>query len=56
MFCGVIRQDLVVPVGPDRYAEALAEPHARPTDFTGRPLSGYVFVSPAGYTGDALGE
>jgi TfoX/Sxy family transcriptional regulator of competence genes len=49
MCCGIIEDDLMVRVGPDRYAEALARPHARPMDFTGRPLSGYVYVAPAGY-------
>ena len=49
MFCGVIKDDLVVRVGPDQYEAALQQPHARPMDFTGRPLTGYVYVAPAGY-------
>lgn len=48
MFCGLIGAELMVRVGPERYAEALAQPHARPMDFTGRPLAGYVFVAPEG--------
>lgn len=52
MCCGVIKEDLVVRVGPERYEKALRRPHARPMDFTGRPLTGYVYVSPAGYKGD----
>lgn len=44
MFCGVSNDDLMVRVGPARYAESLAEPHVRPMDFTGRPMTGYVFV------------
>ena len=48
MFCGIVKEDLMVRVGSDRYEEALAKPHARPMDFTGRPMSGYVFVDPAG--------
>ena len=39
-------------VGPDRYQEALAQPHVRPMDFTGRPLAGMVYVDPAGYRSD----
>jgi TfoX/Sxy family transcriptional regulator of competence genes len=55
MCCGVIEDDLVVRVGPERYEEALAEPHARPMDFTGRSLRGFVFVGPDGCrTGEAL--
>jgi hypothetical protein len=48
MCCGVTGSDLMVRVGPDRHAAALARPHARPMDFTGRPLRGYVFVRPEG--------
>jgi TfoX/Sxy family transcriptional regulator of competence genes len=49
MFCGIINEDLMVRVGPQQYEAALAQPHARPMDFTGRPLNGYVYVAPAGY-------
>ena len=48
MFCGIVKDDLMVRVGPERYEAALAEPHVRPMDFTGRPMNGYVFVGPAG--------
>jgi len=47
-FCGIVKADLMVRVGPERYEAALAEAHARPMDFTGRPLKGYVFVAPDG--------
>src|SRR5258708_8741867 len=46
MFCGIVKDDLMVRVGPDRYEAALAEAHVRPMDFTGRPMNGYVFVGP----------
>ncbi len=48
MCCGVLKDDLVVRVGPQEYGKALAEPYARPMDFTGRPLKGFVFVGPPG--------
>lgn len=48
MCCGLTPTDLMVRVGPDQYDEALAEPHARPMDFTGRPLKGMIYVAPAG--------
>jgi len=48
MFCGVIGQDLVVRVGPDAWGRALARRHVQPMDFTGKPLTGYVYVAPAG--------
>jgi TfoX/Sxy family transcriptional regulator of competence genes len=50
--CGLTKTDLVIRVGPERNAEALAQPHARPMDFTGRPMKGWVYISPEGYTSD----
>jgi TfoX/Sxy family transcriptional regulator of competence genes len=49
MGCGVVGGDLMLRVGPDGYQDALARPHARPMDFTGRPLTGMVYVAPAGF-------
>jgi TfoX/Sxy family transcriptional regulator of competence genes len=48
MFCGIVKDDLMVRVGPERYEESLRRPHARPMDFTGRPMMGYVYVGPEG--------
>lgn len=48
MCCGVAKTNLMLRVGPERYAAALAKPHAGPMDFTGRPLRGLVYVSQAG--------
>jgi TfoX/Sxy family transcriptional regulator of competence genes len=48
MFVGIVKAELMVRVGPERYADALAMPHVRPMDFTGRPMNGYVFVGPKG--------
>ena len=48
MLCGVVDRDLMVRVGPDAYAEALARPHAREMDFTGRPMRGLLYVDAAG--------
>lgn len=44
--CGVLKSDLMVRVGKDGYEAALARPHARPMDFTGRPMRGWVVVGP----------
>ena len=52
MCCGIINDDLVVRVDPDSYEKTVAKPHARPTDFTGRPLKGMVYVEPEGYRTD----
>jgi uncharacterized protein YdhG (YjbR/CyaY superfamily) len=48
MCCGLTKTDFMVRVGKEAYAEALADRHARPMDFTGRPLAGMVYVDAAG--------
>ena len=48
MCCGVIGGDLMVRVGADGLDGALAQPHSRPMDFTGRPMKGFVYVGAAG--------
>ena len=45
MCCGITGSDLMVRVGPDDYEDALAQPYARPMDFTGRPMTGLVYVA-----------
>jgi TfoX/Sxy family transcriptional regulator of competence genes len=54
MLCGVWKDQLIVRVGPAAGPAALAEPHARPFDVTGRPMAGWIMVEPAGYAGAAL--
>ena len=49
LFAGIVGRDLMLRAGE----AALDRPHARPMDFTGRPLSGMVFVSPEGCESDA---
>lgn len=53
MCCGLTKSDFMVRVGPDQYDDALTQPHARPMDFTGRPLKGMVYVAPEGLRRDA---
>jgi len=48
MACGIVKDDLMVRTGPDEYEKALARPHARSMDFTGRPMKGMLYVSPEG--------
>jgi len=48
MACGVIQDALIVRVGADAYQSALDQPHVRPFDMTGRPMSGWVMVDPPG--------
>lgn len=44
MFCGIVKDDLMLRLGPDQAAQALREPAVREMDFTGRPMRGFVFV------------
>jgi TfoX/Sxy family transcriptional regulator of competence genes len=53
MCCGVIGEELMLRVGPEGYDEALAQRHARPMDFTGRPMRGMVYVASRGFESDA---
>lgn len=48
MACGVHGAELMVRCGPAAHADALARPHARPMDLTGRPMGGWVTVAPEG--------
>lgn len=52
MCCGIVGSDLMVRTGPDAFDHAVKRPHARPMDFTGRPMKGFVYVAPAGYLSD----
>jgi hypothetical protein len=38
--CGVVHDDLMVRVGPDGHDEAVAQPHVRPMDVTGKRRCG----------------
>ena len=53
MAVGVVKSELMVRVGPAAHAAALREAHARPMDFTKRPMKGFVFVAEAGIEEDA---
>jgi TfoX/Sxy family transcriptional regulator of competence genes len=48
MAVGLNGTDLMVRLDPDEHDAALAEPHARPMDFTGRPMRGFLYVDAAG--------
>jgi TfoX/Sxy family transcriptional regulator of competence genes len=54
MCCGVNHNELIVRLDPDDVDAALTRPHARPMDFTGRPMRGFVTVGPEGLKGPAL--
>ena len=49
MACGGNKDDLIVRVGPEAYEAALTEPDTKVFDMTGRPMTGWVVVTPKGY-------
>jgi len=46
MFVGIQDSVLMARVGAERHDDALAMPHVREMDFTGRPMKGYVYIDP----------
>ena len=54
MCAGIVGSTLMVRIGAEGYQEALARPHVRPMDFTGRPSKSMVYVRPAGLRVAAL--
>jgi len=52
MTIGIANENLMVRVGKDAHEEAVSQPHARPMDFTGKPMKGYIYVDPGGYPTD----
>ena len=56
MVVGVVGNELMARVGADGEDDALAQPHARPMDFTGRPMTGFVFVAAEGVATDEAAQ
>jgi hypothetical protein len=54
MFCGVVKDSLMLRLGAEAADAALDQPHVRPMDFTGRVMKGMIFVDLDGMRGDAL--
>lgn len=44
MMVGIVKDDLMVRVGKDAEPALLKKKGARPMDFTGKPMGGYLFV------------
>lgn len=52
MAAGIVKDDLMVRVVGSKYQEALAKPHCREMDFTGKPLKGFLYVGAEGLDSD----
>lgn len=48
MCCGVHGRELIVRLDPAETGTALAEPHTRIFDLSGRPMKGWILVEAAG--------
>ena len=48
MVCGVIKNDLIVRVGPEVTSWALTQPYTRSFDFSGKLSRNWVVVAPPG--------
>ena len=53
MCAGIVGDELMLRVGPEAYEQALARPHAREMDFTGRSLKGMLYVGVDGFSDDS---
>jgi TfoX/Sxy family transcriptional regulator of competence genes len=54
MCCGIVGDELMLRLGADLADDALRGHHVRPMDFTGRPMTGMVYVAPEGLRGRGL--
>ena len=52
MCCGVVGEELMARVGPDRYEDCLKVEYVRQMDFTGKPLRGMVYIAAVGLDSD----
>lgn len=52
MACGVLEDQLIIRVGPERYEQARLAPWTQPLDRSGRPMTGWVTVFSEGYQDD----
>ena len=48
MCVGILKDDLMARIDPDVYEIALHKKGCREMNFTGKPMKGFVFVSPLG--------
>ncbi len=52
MCCGIVKDDLMLRVGPNNYEKCLTKEHASEMDFTGKAMKGLVYVAPEGFESD----
>jgi TfoX/Sxy family transcriptional regulator of competence genes len=53
MCIGIVKEELMVRLDPERHDEALTRTGCRTMDFTNKPMKGFVFISPEGFDAEA---
>ena len=53
MFCGVLKDTLILRLGGDAAEKALELPEVKPFDITGKPMKGWVMVEESGFEDEA---
>jgi hypothetical protein len=53
MCVGILKEDLMARIAPEKYEEALTMRGCREMDFTGKPMMGFVFIDPEGTGSDS---
>ncbi|MCF6257014.1 MAG: TfoX/Sxy family protein [Gammaproteobacteria bacterium] len=52
MCCGIVKDILMLRVGPDNYESCLTKNHASEMNFTGKAMKGMVYIAPEGFDSD----
>ena len=52
MACGIIKDDLIVRLSEEEFIKALKRKNVRVFDYSGRPMTGWIYVSAEGYKSD----
>ncbi|MBL7811321.1 MAG: TfoX/Sxy family protein [Bacteroidetes bacterium] len=52
MCVGIVKDELMCRIHPEKETEALKQSGAKPMIFTGKPMKGYLFVEESGYNTD----
>ena len=45
MCIGIVKDEVMARIGPEKYEESLQKPGCNEMNFTGRPMKGYVFLT-----------
>ena len=52
MACGVLKEEMIVRIDPEEHDVAVAKPHVRTFDFSGRPMKGWIMVAPGAHASE----